>query len=249
MAMMTGRVLLVCALCVLWCGAGGGFADKVVEAAAGVVASNRTDEENLILNWYVLTQEECANESTTGGKLNVTAERICMHKVMKGICNAFYNKTSGVTHDRDAKFICTYYATIPEEPVEPTTPQGPTSHSAVSNTTSDDGAPKNAPESDVAGRGEGKDDYKEHGNTKQKAVETAAVENDTKTTDSDVSTAVSHTTSPLFLLVVACAAAAAAVVHGLCDCVGRCIGVTNTSVWRVSVCWNDVRMTREGCCL
>ncbi|RNC32251.1 mucin-associated surface protein (MASP) [Trypanosoma cruzi] len=26
MAMMTGRVLLVCALCVLWCGAGGGYA-------------------------------------------------------------------------------------------------------------------------------------------------------------------------------------------------------------------------------
>ncbi|KAF8303584.1 Mucin-associated surface protein (MASP), subgroup S009 [Trypanosoma cruzi] len=26
--MMTGRVLLVCALCVLWCGAGGGFADE-----------------------------------------------------------------------------------------------------------------------------------------------------------------------------------------------------------------------------
>ncbi|EAN96054.1 Mucin-associated surface protein (MASP) [Trypanosoma cruzi] len=31
--MMTGRVLLVCALCVLWCGAGGGFADE--EKAAG----------------------------------------------------------------------------------------------------------------------------------------------------------------------------------------------------------------------
>ncbi|KAF8307391.1 Mucin-associated surface protein (MASP), putative, partial [Trypanosoma cruzi] len=29
MAMMvTGRVLLVCALCVLWCSAGGGFADE-----------------------------------------------------------------------------------------------------------------------------------------------------------------------------------------------------------------------------
>ncbi|EAN99913.1 Mucin-associated surface protein (MASP) [Trypanosoma cruzi] len=211
--MMTGRVLLVCALCVLWCGVGCGFADKVVEAAAGVVASNRTDEENLILNWYVLTQEECANESTTGGKLNVTAERICMHKVMKGVCDAFYNKTSGVTHDRDVEFICTYYATIPEEPVEPPTPQGPPSHSAVSNATSDEGTPKNAPESDVAGRGEGKQDDKEHGNTKQKAVETAAVESITRTTDSDGSTAASHTTSHLLLLllVVACAAAAAVV--------------------------------------
>ncbi|RNC42203.1 mucin-associated surface protein (MASP), partial [Trypanosoma cruzi] len=155
--------------------------------------------------------EECANESTTGGKLNVTAERICMHKVMKEVCDAFYDKTSGVTHDRDVELICTYYATIPEEPVEPPTPQGPTSHSAVSNTTSDEGTPKNAPESDVAGRGEGKDDDKEHGNTKQKAVETAAVESITRSTDSEVSTAVSHTISPLLLLLVACAAAAAVV--------------------------------------
>ncbi|EAN88512.1 putative mucin-associated surface protein (MASP) [Trypanosoma cruzi] len=35
MAMMAGRVLLVCALCVLWCGAGGGCDEEVVEAAAG----------------------------------------------------------------------------------------------------------------------------------------------------------------------------------------------------------------------
>ncbi|PBJ80554.1 mucin-associated surface protein [Trypanosoma cruzi cruzi] len=167
--MMTGRVLLVCALCVLWCGAGGIHADKVVEVPAGVVASNRTDDEILILNCYFLMREECANESTTGGKLNVTAERICIHKVMKGVCDAFYDKTSGVTHDRDVKFICTYYATIPEEPVEPPTPQGPQPHSAVSNTTSNEGMPKNAPEFDAAGKGEGKENDKEHGNTKAKS--------------------------------------------------------------------------------
>ncbi|PBJ76630.1 mucin-associated surface protein [Trypanosoma cruzi cruzi] len=33
--MMTGRVLLVCALCVLWCGAGGGKCTEVVKAPAG----------------------------------------------------------------------------------------------------------------------------------------------------------------------------------------------------------------------
>ncbi|KAF5216676.1 Mucin-associated surface protein (MASP) subgroup S002 [Trypanosoma cruzi] len=33
--MMTGRVLLVCALCVLWCGAGGGFADEEKAAGSG----------------------------------------------------------------------------------------------------------------------------------------------------------------------------------------------------------------------
>ncbi|EKG00416.1 mucin-associated surface protein (MASP), putative [Trypanosoma cruzi] len=209
--MMTGRVLLVCALCVLWCGVGGIHADKEAKVPAGDVASNRTDDENLILNWYVLTQEECANESTTGGKLNVTAERICIHKVMKGVCDAFYDKTSGVTHDRDVEFICTYYATIPEEPVKPPTPQGPPPDSAVSNTPSNEGTPKNAPESNAAGKGEGKENDKEHGNTKQKAVETAVVKSITKNTNSDGdSTAVSHTTSPLLLL-VACAAAAAVV--------------------------------------
>ncbi|KAF8300192.1 putative Mucin-associated surface protein (MASP) [Trypanosoma cruzi] len=37
MMMMTGRVLLVCALCVLWCGAGGsGRAETSPEAPGGV---------------------------------------------------------------------------------------------------------------------------------------------------------------------------------------------------------------------
>ncbi|PWU87621.1 Mucin-associated surface protein (MASP) [Trypanosoma cruzi] len=208
--MMTGRVLLVCALCVLWCGAGGIHADKVVEVPAGVVAGKRTDDEILILNCYFLMREECANETTTGGKLNVTAERICIHKVMKGVCDAFYDKTSGVTHDRDVKFICTYYATIPGEPVKPPTPQGPQPHSAVSNTPINEGMPKNAPEFNAAGRGEGKENDKEHGNTKEKAVETEAVKIITKTTDSDSDSGsvASHTTSPLLLLVVSCAAAA-----------------------------------------
>ncbi|PWV21001.1 Mucin-associated surface protein (MASP) [Trypanosoma cruzi] len=35
MAMMTGRVLLVCALCVLWCGAGGRCDEEVVEIPVG----------------------------------------------------------------------------------------------------------------------------------------------------------------------------------------------------------------------
>ncbi|PBJ68750.1 mucin-associated surface protein [Trypanosoma cruzi cruzi] len=37
--MMTGRVLLVCALCVLWCGAGGVFGEGLVESRAGVSGS------------------------------------------------------------------------------------------------------------------------------------------------------------------------------------------------------------------
>ncbi|ESS63083.1 mucin-associated surface protein (MASP) [Trypanosoma cruzi Dm28c] len=37
--MMTGRVLLVCALCVLWCGAGGRCGEGLVESRAGVSGS------------------------------------------------------------------------------------------------------------------------------------------------------------------------------------------------------------------
>ncbi|EAN98905.1 Mucin-associated surface protein (MASP) [Trypanosoma cruzi] len=37
--MMTGRVLLVCALCVLWCGVGGGFCEEALEEAPLVGSS------------------------------------------------------------------------------------------------------------------------------------------------------------------------------------------------------------------
>ncbi|KAF8303924.1 Mucin-associated surface protein (MASP), subgroup S105 [Trypanosoma cruzi] len=209
--MMTGRVLLACALCVLWCGAGGCFANEA-EASANGAASKTTPADKIILNWYELTHEECETDNTKNGTVNVPAMKRCINFAMKGISDTFYNKTPSEIHGPDVKDMCTYYAAIPDEPVELPTPQGPPSDSAVSNTTSNEGTPKNAPESDVAGRGEGKEDEKEHGNTKKKAVETAAVQNITKTTDSDGSTAVSHTTSPLLLLLLVAAAAAAAVV-------------------------------------
>ncbi|KAF5219137.1 Mucin-associated surface protein (MASP) subgroup S008 [Trypanosoma cruzi] len=51
--MMTGRVLLVCALCVLWCGAGGGFCEGALEdefcsksyVEALSLLANKTDDE------------------------------------------------------------------------------------------------------------------------------------------------------------------------------------------------------------
>ncbi|EAO00162.1 Mucin-associated surface protein (MASP) [Trypanosoma cruzi] len=53
MAMMTGRVLLVCALCVLWCGAGCGFCEGTLEdefcnksyVEALSLLANKTDDE------------------------------------------------------------------------------------------------------------------------------------------------------------------------------------------------------------
>ncbi|EAN97704.1 Mucin-associated surface protein (MASP) [Trypanosoma cruzi] len=205
--MMTGRVLLVCALCVLWCGAGGGFA-KEAEASANGVSSKTTPADRIILNWHVLMKEECATENTKNGTVNVPAMKRCIQVAMKGICDTFYNKTPSEIHDPEVKGMCTYYAAIPDEPDEPPTPQGPPPDSAVSNTTSNEGTPKNAPESDDAGRGEGKEDEKEHGNTKQKAVESAAMKHITKTADSDGRTAVTHITFPLLLLLLVAAAAA-----------------------------------------
>ncbi|KAF8307392.1 Mucin-associated surface protein (MASP), subgroup S103 [Trypanosoma cruzi] len=210
---MTGRVLLVCALCVLWCGAGGGFA-KEAEASANGAASETTPVDRIILNWHVQMKEDCATDNTKNGTVNVPAMKRCIQVAMKGVCDTFYNKTPSEIHGPAVTDMCTYYAAIPEEPVEPPTPQGPPPDSAVSNTPTNEGTPKNAPEFDTAGRGEGKQDENEHGNTKEKAVENAAVKVITKNTDSDndSSTAVSHTTSPLLpLLVVACAAAAAVV--------------------------------------
>ncbi|RNC53020.1 mucin-associated surface protein (MASP) [Trypanosoma cruzi] len=157
-------------------------------------------------------KEECATENTKNGTVNVPAMKRCINFAMKGICDTFYNKTPSGIHGPDVKDMCTYYAAIPDEPDEPPTPQGPPSDSAVSNTPSNEGTPKNAPESDDAGRVEGKEDEKEHSNTKQKAVESAAMKHITKTTDSDSRTAVFHTTSPLLLLLLVAAAAAAAVV-------------------------------------
>ncbi|EKF27239.1 mucin-associated surface protein (MASP), putative [Trypanosoma cruzi marinkellei] len=67
--------------------------------------------------------------------------------------------------------------------------------------------PNNAPESDVEGT-EGKQDEIKYNNPKETLVQVADIKNVTATSgDSDSSTAVYHSTSPLLLLLVACAAA------------------------------------------
>ncbi|RNC53724.1 mucin-associated surface protein (MASP), partial [Trypanosoma cruzi] len=90
--MMTGRVLLACALCVLWCGAGGCFANEA-EASANGAASKTTPADKIILNWYELTHEECETDNTKNGTVNVPAMKRCINFAMKGICDTFYNKT------------------------------------------------------------------------------------------------------------------------------------------------------------
>ncbi|EKF28879.1 mucin-associated surface protein (MASP), putative, partial [Trypanosoma cruzi marinkellei] len=77
--MMTGRVLLVCALCVLWCGAGGGFCKQALEddfcdkSYVEVLSSlaNKTDDE--------LKQTYCKNKDD---------ETTCLKTLKKNIADA-----------------------------------------------------------------------------------------------------------------------------------------------------------------
>ncbi|EKF39000.1 mucin-associated surface protein (MASP), putative, partial [Trypanosoma cruzi marinkellei] len=78
--MMTGRVLLVCALCVLWCGAGGVLAEGVdaVDGSAGeyLIAGRRPQL------WW-----ECAAAVSrrTGGGANTSAVEKCVRQGMDGV--------------------------------------------------------------------------------------------------------------------------------------------------------------------
>ncbi|PBJ68072.1 mucin-associated surface protein [Trypanosoma cruzi cruzi] len=72
--MMTGRVLLVCALCVLWCGAGGGDADG-------------SAVEYSFLRWRAQLRKGCAEEvgRRTGGEANASAVEECLRRGMDGV--------------------------------------------------------------------------------------------------------------------------------------------------------------------
>ncbi|KAF8291903.1 Mucin-associated surface protein (MASP), subgroup S135 [Trypanosoma cruzi] len=80
--MMTGRVLLVCALCVLWCGA------AVAVSAAGVsVGGDGSAGEYLLLQWRTRLRTECAEEvgRRTGGRANASAVEECVRRVMESL--------------------------------------------------------------------------------------------------------------------------------------------------------------------
>ncbi|KAF8277509.1 Mucin-associated surface protein (MASP), subgroup S123 [Trypanosoma cruzi] len=72
--MMTGRVLLVCALCVLWCGAGGGDADG-------------SAVEYSFAGRHVQLRRECAEEvgRRRGGDANASAVEECVRRGIDGV--------------------------------------------------------------------------------------------------------------------------------------------------------------------
>ncbi|KAF8304330.1 Mucin-associated surface protein (MASP), subgroup S004 [Trypanosoma cruzi] len=69
--MMTGRVLLVCGLCVLWCGAGGGFAD---EATAG-------SESGLSIRGGDGVSESASGQTASGGAGNPSVQQSKLQNV------------------------------------------------------------------------------------------------------------------------------------------------------------------------
>ncbi|RNC32016.1 mucin-associated surface protein (MASP), partial [Trypanosoma cruzi] len=79
--MMTGRVLLVCALCVLWCGLPGVAADGVD------VVSDGSGDEDLLLQWRAWLRRESAEEVSrrTGGGANASAVEECVRQGMDGL--------------------------------------------------------------------------------------------------------------------------------------------------------------------
>ncbi|KAF5217001.1 Mucin-associated surface protein (MASP), subgroup S099 [Trypanosoma cruzi] len=96
-------------------------------------------------------------------------------------------------------------------------PPSPTANGDAANNEADnsteDGIPNNDPAADGAGTAEEKQNENKEANPKETPVEATAMKNTTATTgDSDGSTAVFHTTSPLLLLLLVVASAAAAAV-------------------------------------
>ncbi|KAF8278358.1 Mucin-associated surface protein (MASP), subgroup S027 [Trypanosoma cruzi] len=253
--MMTGRVLLVCALCVLWYGG-------AALAADDFITSRNDGIGDMVLTWYQPTKDDCERKSMNDGKLDKTAFKSCVHAAMKTVCYDYYNETPTEFRDSKSVEICNNYTGDTEETIDTSTPLTEPSHDAektvasqtpetskfeaaemgsppgvpagdspanptegpqltspatdtANNEAEKDGKevmPNNAPESNATRKGE--EGEKKHSNTKTTPVDAEAKKNiTTADSDSDGSTAVSHTTSPLLLLllVVACAAAAAVV--------------------------------------
>ncbi|ESS62362.1 mucin-associated surface protein (MASP) [Trypanosoma cruzi Dm28c] len=112
--MMTGRVLLVCALCVLWCGV-------VVPAAYGLVSDRSVVEEDMVLTWYPEFEKDCEEKNTKEGMLDALGFKICMHESMKEICGNGDDETLSESRGPKAEEICKKYTGDPNKAVDSST--------------------------------------------------------------------------------------------------------------------------------
>ncbi|EAN93049.1 mucin-associated surface protein (MASP), putative [Trypanosoma cruzi] len=135
--MMTGRVLLlVCALCVLWCGV------SVVMASNVGGFALHADISVLFGRWYSLMMRDCESTSAfKNGTVNESAVGECKREAKKALCDFFYGDHSGEHDASHLHSICLpdvgtggavdqqaqeQISTLREtgKPAPPTTPQG-----------------------------------------------------------------------------------------------------------------------------
>ncbi|KAF5215655.1 hypothetical protein ECC02_011632 [Trypanosoma cruzi] len=262
--MMTGRVLLVCALCVLWCGAdggecseptpvppasqsedrntpkseketiggaGGGGQSGQLEAlqAAGLSVQEEKKAETPLRTGTQLSpetadaekkgEEQTREVEDVGEKKDEEQEKKEEEEEEDGIEQVEEEEEEEEEEKRDDKkeeegekkendtgTTKGMSAGSEEQPSSPSGAEGASNKTKPQSTqTTGDGDSA----SDGAGTAEEKQNENKDANPKETPVEATAMKNTTATTgDSDSSTAVPHTTSPLLLLpVIACAAA------------------------------------------
>ncbi|PBJ78858.1 mucin-associated surface protein [Trypanosoma cruzi cruzi] len=110
--MMTGRVLLVCALCVLWCGAA-----AVVSSAPDATRPENVWPDYLFLNWHELLRNECKVENPydSNEDLKGLAVNCCVRDAMRELCSSFYGKTVMENKDPNVEGICKNYGGKPDD--------------------------------------------------------------------------------------------------------------------------------------
>ncbi|ESS63289.1 mucin-associated surface protein (MASP) [Trypanosoma cruzi Dm28c] len=126
--MMTGRVLLVCALCVLWCGAA-----AVVSSAPDATRPENVWPDYLFLNWHELFRNECKVENPydSNEDLKGLAVNCCVRDAMRELCSSFYGKTVMENKDPKVEGICKNYAGKPDDVADCPKPKTNLSPAAV----------------------------------------------------------------------------------------------------------------------
>ncbi|EKF29460.1 mucin-associated surface protein (MASP), putative [Trypanosoma cruzi marinkellei] len=104
--MMTGRVLLVCALCVLWCGVA-----AVLVAEGDATNDQISRHEFFISNWYELLKNECDEKykNETVVNLKTLAVNCCLNGSMRELCSYVYGNNSMENKDPEIDGICKEY--------------------------------------------------------------------------------------------------------------------------------------------
>ncbi|EAN91581.1 Mucin-associated surface protein (MASP) [Trypanosoma cruzi] len=258
--MMTGRVLLVCALCVLWCGAGAGGCSEAAPTLPGTGVTdngnnpegknNTTDgvggggpigqqaaSQAAAPSSVPVPGAEAESAPKTGAQaLGPAEETIKKNEKTENGENEEGNQDAdeedeGEDEEEVEEKVEEEVDDGKEEEGEEEEKDGTSTTKRISeggqeepilSSRVEEASNKTKPQStqttgdkdpaaDGAGTQEEKQNENKEANPKETPVESTVMKTTTATTgDSDGSTAVSHTTSPLFLL-VACAAAAAVV--------------------------------------